>query len=498
MTVLRVTYVPRYTLLILLTGIFFMPVFATLSLYAQDDTALEQNLSIHVVQRDETLFRIALNYDITVDELATLNGIANPSSIFVGQRLLVPADETSSLPQTHVVERGETLASIAELYGVDVNFLVENNTLADPNRLFVGQVIQITPVENSDDLDSDEVVDNTLGDETTSVTSNPTGVVLHTVQAGETLFRIAQRYGLTTFDVANANNISDPTRIFAGQQLIIPDINLPQMTFDLPTPLTDLQITPQVFVEGQSGSITLKTSEPTTISAQFLARDYPVISTDNGTTHYIVVGVPIFTTAGIYDVILDIQGTAATQFRFSVAVLEGGYGTQNLTISDELAELLAPAVEEYEIGLLTQAASAFTQERWYGTALSLPAAAAMNSPYGTRRSYNGGEVNRYHNGADFATAPGTPIYAAADGTVVLADLLNIRGNAVVIDHGWGVFTTYSHLNEIYVTPGERIVTGQIVGLSGSTGRVTGAHLHWEVWVNGVAVDPMQWVLRAYP
>ena len=86
--------------------------------------------------------------------------------------------------------------------------------------------------------------------------------------------------------------------------------------------------------------------------------------------------------------------------------------------------------------------------------------------------------------------------AAASGTVVLADTLNVRGNAVVIDHGWGVYTGYWHQTEIYVQPGERVSTGQVIGTVGSTGRVTGAHLHWELWVNGVPVDPMQWVRQS--
>ena len=116
----------------------------------------------------------------------------------------------------------------------------------------------------------------------------------------------------------------------------------------------------------------------------------------------------------------------------------------------------------------------------------------MNAQYGTRRSYNGGEISSYHSGADFASAPSTPIYAAADGVVVLADSLNIRGNTIVIDHGWGIYTLYAHQTAFNVALGDRVVTGQVIGTAGSTGRVTGPHLHWEVWVNGIPVNPITW------
>lgn len=479
----------------LVAGIVIMPVFIIFSTVAQEDAP--DNLTIHVVQRGENLFRIALQYGITTEELATLNGILNPSNILVGQRLLVPAGEQPALPQTHVVQAGDTLGSIAERYQVDINQLIENNALSNPNQLYVGQTLQIVPEQRTQETSTSEDVESAPVEET-GLTA---GVLLHAVQSGDTLFRIAQMYGITMNEVAVANNISDPTRIFVGQQLIIPNVNLPEMPIELPAPLIDLNVTPMLFVEGQTGSISLTTSEATVIEGTFLGRDLRVISLDDGRLHHILVGVPAFTEGDIYEVNLLLEtetSPEAIEFNFSIRVLDGGYGTQNLTISAELEALLSPAVEEYEIGLLTRATSRFSDERRYGTALSLPAAAPMNSAYGIRRSYNGGEVTRYHNGADFATIPGTPIFAAADGVVVLADLLNIRGNAIVLDHGWGVFTTYSHLNETLVTIGETVRSGQTIGLSGSTGRVTGAHLHWEVWVNGVAVNPMQWVQQAFP
>ncbi|MCA9912181.1 MAG: M23 family metallopeptidase, partial [Anaerolineae bacterium] len=159
---------------------------------------------------------------------------------------------------------------------------------------------------------------------------------------------------------------------------------------------------------------------------------------------------------------------------------------------------LAPAVQENEFAILRSITSTITPERYHEGLFSIPAAAAMNAPYGTRRSYNGGPVNNFHSGADFASAPNTPIFAAGNGVVVLADTLNIRGNTIVIDHGWGIYTLYAHQTSFNVSVGDRVITNQTIGFAGSTGRVTGPHLHWEVWVNGVPVNPITWTQRTFP
>jgi murein DD-endopeptidase MepM/ murein hydrolase activator NlpD len=86
-----------------------------------------------------------------------------------------------------------------------------------------------------------------------------------------------------------------------------------------------------------------------------------------------------------------------------------------------------------------------------------------------------------------------PVLAPADGVVVMAEALAVRGNAVLLDHGWGLITGYWHLSRIDVQVGDRVQRGQPFALVGSTGLSTGAHLHWEVWANGVSVDGKQWL-----
>jgi murein DD-endopeptidase MepM/ murein hydrolase activator NlpD len=116
----------------------------------------------------------------------------------------------------------------------------------------------------------------------------------------------------------------------------------------------------------------------------------------------------------------------------------------------------------------------------------------VTSPYGTRRVFNG-QLRSVHGGLDLRAREGTPIYAAQSGVVRLAQNLFYAGNHVLIEHGMGIHTSYSHLSKIEVEAGQWVEKGQRIGLAGATGRVTAAHLHWTVSVHGVGVSPLQCV-----
>jgi murein DD-endopeptidase MepM/ murein hydrolase activator NlpD len=122
----------------------------------------------------------------------------------------------------------------------------------------------------------------------------------------------------------------------------------------------------------------------------------------------------------------------------------------------------------------------------------LPVDGKPTSNFGTRSFYNG-EPRAPHAGVDFVGRPGTPIRAANQGVVVLARPLYFTGNTIVVDHGAGLFSVFAHLSEFRARAGEVVEPETVVGLVGSTGRVTGPHLHWSVRLNGARVDPMSLV-----
>jgi murein DD-endopeptidase MepM/ murein hydrolase activator NlpD len=110
--------------------------------------------------------------------------------------------------------------------------------------------------------------------------------------------------------------------------------------------------------------------------------------------------------------------------------------------------------------------------------------------FGRRRVLNG-EKRSPHTGLDMPAKTGTPIHASQRGRVVLAENLYFAGNAVILDHGLGVYTFYCHMSAIKVAVGDTVDVGKVIGLVGATGRVTGPHLHWSLIVNGARINPLQ-------
>jgi LysM repeat protein len=170
---------------------------------------------VHVVQRGETLYSIARRYGTSVSAIASANGLRNPNYIWVGQRLVIPggggggsAGSGGGSGTTHVVQRGETLYSIARRYGTSVSAIVSANGLRNPNYIWAGQRLRI-PAGGG-------------GGSSRGGGSLPSGGTVHVVQRGETLAGIAYRYGTTVAAIASANGLRNPNFIWVGQRLRIP------------------------------------------------------------------------------------------------------------------------------------------------------------------------------------------------------------------------------------------------------------------------------------
>ena len=132
--------------------------------------------------------------------------------------------------------------------------------------------------------------------------------------------------------------------------------------------------------------------------------------------------------------------------------------------------------------------TASDERQWSGGFLR-PVSGDSTSSFGRRSVFNG-EARSPHSGTDFRAGEGTPILAPNAGTVVLADELYFSGNAVILDHGWGLYSYLAHLTQFDVAEGAQVEIGQVVGKVGATGRVTGPHLHWTVRLNNARVDPL--------
>ncbi|HKF49066.1 MAG TPA: M23 family metallopeptidase [Terracidiphilus sp.] len=168
------------------------------------------------------------------------------------------------------------------------------------------------------------------------------------------------------------------------------------------------------------------------------------------------------------------------------------YRTGSLSVAPEFVQPPPEAMKEIEEEVKLKAkvfASSAPEPLWSGT-FRVPVSSQPTDSFGTRRMFNG-KLASVHKGADFHAAPGTPVHASNSGVVVLARHLYYEGNCVVIDHGMGLFTLSMHFSRIDVHEGQRVKKGDLIGLSGATGRVTGPHLHWAVRWEGAYLDPLK-------
>ncbi len=170
------------------------------------------------------------------------------------------------------------------------------------------------------------------------------------------------------------------------------------------------------------------------------------------------------------------------------------FPTQRITLRGNQRDLGT----DFEFDRVAAFRAVISPEKHWTTPFLRPSPGRVSSPYGVRRFYNGVFAeNYYHRGIDYAAPVGTPIVAPARGRVVLvgrvADGFEVHGNTIGIDHGQGVSSIFIHLNTIGVREGDWVQPGQTIGTIGTTGTSTGPHLHWGLYVNGVAVDPGPWL-----
>ena len=210
----------------------------------------------------------------------------------------------------------------------------------------------------------------------------------------------------------------------------------------------------------------------------------PVLSVSG----HVVVGVPISQKAGSTHLTYNLNGE---ERRHPFEVHSKTYTEQRLTIKNQA--LVTPPEETLtrirqesarQRGLYNDHQAAFDANEGFVK----PLEGVTTSLFGHRRFFND-KPRSPHSGLDIAAPIGTPIIAAGSGTVTLADDLYFNGNTIFINHGQGLVTMYCHMSELSVAEGDRVAQGDVIGLVGATGRVTGPHLHWSVSLNGNRVDP---------
>jgi murein DD-endopeptidase MepM/ murein hydrolase activator NlpD len=188
---------------------------------------------------------------------------------------------------------------------------------------------------------------------------------------------------------------------------------------------------------------------------------------------------------------LEILGPGdAVLRRLTITVRDARFPKQDVQLGKAQQEL-KPAPGEME--LVTGFRNLVTDTRYWAEPLAAPLPGCMVSRFGVQRYWNGKPTGNYHAGIDQRSPAGKPVRAVASGTVRIGRMLNVQGGTVGIDHGQGLESVYQHLSGFAAREGQRVEKGDVVGYVGSTGRSTAPHLHWSLYVNGVPVNPSQWM-----
>lgn len=210
-----------------------------------------------------------------------------------------------------------------------------------------------------------------------------------------------------------------------------------------------------------------------------------------------VVGISLAASAGTHTIQVT-HPLTRQQFNAPFEVTDKYYRTQRLTIRNKNKVNPNHSSTQRiirELAIQKDIKSRFS-ERNVQMDFIRPVAGRDSGRFGLKRILNGQPRNP-HSGMDIAATSGTPIRSAADGVVLYTGNFFFSGNVVYVDHGSGVISLYAHLSSIGVRPGDMVRQGNVIGRVGQTGRATGPHLHWSVYLNGQAIDPALFTQKNY-
>ncbi len=439
----------------------------------------------YIVQSGDTLWDIASRFNVPLDDLIAANDLED-SDLFVGQELLIPGLEgVSGILRTETVPYGDNLRTLQRRTQAPQNVLRKLNRLVSPTELYAG-VSLIVPLDEE----------------------MPPLSARSSLAPGETLLEAAVAQGSDLWMLAEINSLNGTWAALPSDVLYSPSSQSDNQNANgLPAIFASAQVETLPLTQGSTAKINISLSQPATLAGTLDAYDaYPLRFFPIGENSYVALqGVHAMTEPGVYPLRLEatLPDGSIQSFEQMVLVTGAGYPNEVIPVPPEY---LDPTITEKENNELLAIVSQVTPERLWEGVFANPSVFedCFTSRYGNRREYKALDgstdynYNGFHSGLDFCGGTGLEIDASGDGVVVFAGDTIIRGKATLIDHGWGVFSGYWHQSEIYVKVGDQVEAGDVIGLVGATGRVTGAHLHWEIWVNNVQVNPMVWLTQEFP
>lgn len=237
------------------------------------------------------------------------------------------------------------------------------------------------------------------------------------------------------------------------------------------------------------GVVNIAIADATGKPPKVFFHDKRVLVVKNNHLWFAVVGIPLSEKPGTYQ--LTLKSDDRQDLLMEFVVQSKDYPAQYITLKnkrmvnpnqDDLARIKRERIP------ISKALRTWRETDDVDTDFALPVQGRLSSPFGLKRFFNNQPRNP-HSGLDIAAPAGTPIAAPAPGTVINIGNYYFNGNTVLLDHGQGLLSGYFHMQKITVKSGQLIQRGDQLGTVGATGRVTGPHLHWNVYLNRTKVDP---------
>jgi murein DD-endopeptidase MepM/ murein hydrolase activator NlpD len=435
---------------------------------------------VYIVQSGDTLSLISARFNVDLADLMNANGISDPNLLSAGQELVIPGLEgISGVLVTEFVQFGDSFRSLSRRTQIAEPTLRKLNRLVSPTELYVG-VSLIVPQQEG----------------TTQLTSRVTPA------NGESLLELAIKGNTDPWALAQINRLSGTWDALPGDVLYTTGDDSEATASGLPAVFKDAKASPLPLKQGGTTVIRVQVPDGVTVSGMLVDHTLHFFPNSDG-SQVALQGVHALLDPGPYPLRLEatLPDGSKQSFEQMVLVTSGNYPREDLYVESSTID---PAITKPEDELIFSLTAAANPEKYWTGIFGSPSVYpdCFTSRYGTRRTYYGVntnvEIQGFHTGLDFCGGDGLQITSPAPGVVVFAGPLIVRGNATVIDHGWGVYSGFWHQTEINVQVGDMVEQGQVIGLVGGTGRVTGAHLHWEVWVNGVQANPLDWLQQEYP
>jgi murein DD-endopeptidase MepM/ murein hydrolase activator NlpD len=459
-------------LLIVILLLFLSPAKAT---FAQDQ---QPSNPVYVVQSGDTFYIIALKFGLTVDDLTAANPQIDPNMLSIGSEVVIPGLEgVQGKLVTQTVQLGDNLRSLSIRNQIEQVQVSRLNHLTSPAETYAGATLIIPQNDERQPLQSSALLSE-----------------------NQSLFQAALKDNENPWLAARTNQYQNTWDVLPGEVLFSEQGGEVENLVNPISPvIKEIAINPLPILQGETTVVRIVTTEPVDLSGVLAGN--PLHFFSPSANEYIALqGIHTMAEPGIYPFTISGQLAGGKKFTFEQNLILQSLGYVQEKIEGVDPATIDPANTKPEDDQIKAIVAKLSAEKLWDGIFTSPGydPTWITSTFGNRRSYNGGPFVYFHTGIDYGSGTGLPIKAPAPGIVVFAGPLTVRGNATILDHGWGVFSGFWHQSEFKVQVGDRVETGQEIGLTGATGRITGPHLHWEVWVNGVQVDPWTWLNKAFP